>query len=103
MGGCSSCMSHDNPRIGYVLDGPPPSEGFVRDALYTIAETVRVAAAALQPILTTKSLKAMCQLGAPPAGDLRTALRWGGLVPGAQTVKTDVLFPRIEDPAPAAP
>jgi methionyl-tRNA synthetase len=81
----------------------PTKAGFVRDALYTIAEAVRVAAAALQPMLPTKSLKAMCQLGAPPAGDLRTALRWGGLVPGAQTVKADVLFPRLEDPAPAAP
>ena len=80
----------------------PAKAGFVRDALYTIAEAVRVAAAALQPILPTKALKAMCQLGAPDASDLRTALRWGGLVPGAQTVKGDVLFPRVEDPAPAA-
>jgi methionyl-tRNA synthetase len=74
----------------------PARAGEVRDALYTIAESVRVASAALQPILPLKALKAMCQLGAPPADDLRTALRWGGLVPGAQTVKADVLFPRLE-------
>jgi methionyl-tRNA synthetase len=81
----------------------PAKAGFVRDALYTIAESVRVASAALQPILPMKALKAMCQLGAPAANDLRTALRWGGLVPGAQTVKADVLFPRMEEKAPANP
>jgi methionyl-tRNA synthetase len=81
----------------------PAREGEVRDALYTIAEGVRIAAAALQPILPQKCVKALCQLGAPPAGDLRTALDWGGLVPGAQTVKADVLFPRREATTPAAP
>jgi methionyl-tRNA synthetase len=80
----------------------PAREGEVRDALYTIAESVRVAAAALEPVLPSACAKALAQLGAPPSGDLRTALSWGGLVPGARTLPGDVLFPRRED-APGAP
>ncbi len=74
----------------------PAKAGFLRDALYTLAETVRAASAAISPIVPTKAAEALRQLGAPPADDLRTALRWGGLVPGTPVVPGAVLFPRIE-------
>jgi len=76
----------------------PAKAGYVRDALYTLAEAVRCASVLLSPVLPTKGAEALRQLGLPPASDLRSGLRWGGLVPGAPVAKGDVLFPRIEPP-----
>src|SRR5205085_9073474 len=76
----------------------PSKAGLVRDALYTLAETVRLASAVLSPITPTKSAEALRQLGAPDASDLRVALRWGTLAPGSPVDRGAVLFPRIETP-----
>ncbi|MCC7137933.1 MAG: methionine--tRNA ligase [Planctomycetes bacterium] len=77
----------------------PAKGSVVADALYTIAETVRVASEVLRPILPTKATDALAQLGVTPSGDLRAALRWGGLVPGTAVVPGPVLFPRVDPPA----
>ena len=78
----------------------PAKAGFVRDALYTLAETVRLASSVLTPILPTKAPEALRQLGSTDgAADLKAALRWGALVPGTATVPGPVLFPRLLPPA----
>jgi methionyl-tRNA synthetase len=74
----------------------PAKAGDVADALYTLAESVRVASSVLSPIVPTKGAEALRQLGSPPATDLSAALRWGSLAPGTPTAKGDVLFPRVE-------
>ena len=82
----------------------PAKAGFVRDALYTLAETVRFASAVLTPILPNE-----CPGGAPttrrkrrrrgrPRPPLRAAM--GALVPGTPIAPGGVLFPRIEAAAP---
>ena len=83
-----------NGRDGLPKD--PAKAGVLRDVLYTLAETCRIAAAALSPILPEKGPEALRQLGSAPVADLRLSLVWGGLVPGTTTAKGDVLFPRIE-------
>lgn len=76
-----------------------PGKGpVVADALYTLAETVRIASALLTPILPTKGPEALRQLGADPSLDLRRALQWGVGAPGTAVVPGAVLFPRIEAP-----
>jgi len=80
----------------WKLAKDPAKAGVLRDVLYTLAETCRIAAAALSPILPEKGPAALRQLGSAPVADLRLALAWGGLVPGTVTAKGDVLFPRIE-------
>src|SRR5205085_9079804 len=71
----------------------PAKAGFVRDALYTLAETVRFASSVLTPILPTKAPEALRQLGVTDgAADLRSALRWGALLPGTATAPGVVLF-----------
>ncbi len=80
----------------WKLAKDPTKAGLLRDVLYTLAETCRIASTALSPILPEKGPAALRQLGVTPASDLRTSLIWGGLVPGAPTAKAEVLFPRIE-------
>jgi len=78
----------------------PANAGFVRDALYTLAETLRFASSVLVSILPTKAPEALRQLGVTDgAADLRAALRWGALAPGTVTAPGAVLFPRIDPPA----
>lgn len=79
----------------------PGKATVVADALYTLAETVRVASALLTPILPEKGPEALRQLGASPEADFREALRFGAGRPGAAVVPGAVLFPRVDAP-PAA-
>ena len=79
----------------------PAKAGFVRDALYTLAEAVRVASVLLSPITPAKGAEALRQLGVAVPTDLRAAFAWGGLVPGTAVAKGEVLFPRVE-PEPTA-
>ena len=78
----------------------PAKAGAVRDVLYVLAEAVRAGSALLAPILPVKSADALRQLGAPPAGDLRSHLAFGVLKSGTPIAPGAILFPRLE-PTPA--
>ena len=74
----------------------PARAGDLRDALYTIAESVRFAASMLAPILPRRQPPPCRSSASPRSRSLRKALAWGGLCPGAEARRGEVLFPRIE-------
>jgi methionyl-tRNA synthetase len=76
--------------------------------LYTAAESLRAVAVLLNPVMPKssaalwESLGAEAALGSLAAQQVLTAGTWGQLPAGAVVTKGAVLFPRLEDPAPAA-
>jgi methionyl-tRNA synthetase len=69
--------------------------------LYSAAEALRLLAIYLAPVIPSASGKILAQLGlgAVRAGDWRDAGVWGA-VPFQMVGSSEVLFPRIEEPAP---
>jgi methionyl-tRNA synthetase len=66
--------------------------------LYAAAETLRVLAILISPIMPDAATRLWDQLGIPePLSEQRLAAsRWGGLKPGTVTRKGDSLFPRLD-------
>lgn len=66
--------------------------------LYNLAESLRIAAVALSPVLTRKSAELWYQLGidGDPAAAGWEATAWGGMAPGTRVRRGDPLFPRID-------
>jgi methionyl-tRNA synthetase len=67
--------------------------------LYAAAETLRVLAVLILPIMPTAASRLWAQLGvAEPLSEQRLprAARWGGLAAGTATSKGDALFPRLD-------
>lgn len=66
--------------------------------LYHSAETVRIVASLLSPIVPDGSEAILRQMGitAPVDGMRLDALRWGGLKPGSRLVAVEGVFPRLD-------
>ena len=67
--------------------------------LYASAETLRILAILIQPIMPGAAQRLWDQLGLGGAVDNRrvpTDVAWGGLKPGTVTSKGEALFPRVE-------
>jgi methionyl-tRNA synthetase len=66
--------------------------------LYNSAETIRIIAVLLSPIVPDGSAAILSQLGVQePVESMRAdALRWGGLKPGTRIGKVEGVFPRLE-------
>jgi methionyl-tRNA synthetase len=69
--------------------------------LYTAAETLRILAVLISPVMPTAAARLWSQLGldeTAPLGEQRLpgATAWGGLVPGTPTAKGSSLFPRLD-------
>ena len=66
--------------------------------LYNSAETIRIIALLLSPIVPDGSAAILAQLGLQePVESMRAdALRWGGLKPGTHIGKVEGVFPRLE-------
>jgi methionyl-tRNA synthetase len=67
--------------------------------LYAAAETLRILAVLIQPIMPDAAERLWVQLGMAPAltdQRLPGAAGWGGLPPGTSTTKGESLFPRLE-------
>jgi methionyl-tRNA synthetase len=67
--------------------------------LYAAAETLRILAVLIQPIMPAAAQRLWIDLGQPGevAGQrLPASIGWGGLVPGTLTTKGESLFPRVE-------
>ncbi|WP_417914455.1 methionine--tRNA ligase [Candidatus Electronema sp. JM] len=82
--------------------------GRLRTVLYFLAESLRILALVLRPIMPTAAGKMAAALGLSEALDkavLSEAGRWGGMQPGTALNVGEALFPRLEKKAaaPAAP
>jgi methionyl-tRNA synthetase len=67
--------------------------------LYASAETLRVLAILISPIMPAAAKELWSQLGATEPLESQTvpaSVVWGGLSPGTTTTKGDALFPRLE-------
>ena len=67
--------------------------------LYAAAETLRIVAILIQPIMPSAAGRLWSQLGiAEPLHTQRLpdAAVWGGLAPGTRTTKGEALFPRLD-------
>jgi methionyl-tRNA synthetase len=67
--------------------------------LYASAETLRILAILIRPIMPGAAERLWGQLGVePPLAGQRVpeAVVWGGLTPGTRTTKGDALFPRLQ-------
>ncbi len=86
-------------RTPWSLARQPDRDEELAGVLYSLAETLRVTAAALVPFLVETPERIYGQLGLEP-GAVRTAHReeataWGGLPPGTMVRRGEPLFPRI--------
>ncbi|MEX0754640.1 MAG: methionine--tRNA ligase [Actinomycetota bacterium] len=92
---------------GYLVETEPWKVAKVPEArnelagvLYAAAETLRVLAVMIAPVMPAAAARLWEQLGIPePIGDQRlpAGTEWGGLVPGTATTKGESLFPRLPD------
>lgn len=64
--------------------------------LYGLAEALRLVAEALRPLLPDTAERIAAQLGADQRHDWRARLRWGGLRPGTEVRRAEMLFPRLD-------
>lgn len=71
--------------------------------LYTAAETLRVVAQLLLPVMPEKMTALLKTLGASTAFSFEEAKNHGVLTPGAPILDVDALFPRIQFEVPEAP
>jgi methionyl-tRNA synthetase len=81
-----------------VRTGAQVAEDRLHTALYTLAESVRLLSALLEPFLPSTSKRIRSQLGLPEVAehDWKTRLRWGGTQAGIRVGKAEPLFPRLE-------
>jgi methionyl-tRNA synthetase len=91
---------------GYLVEkepwkvaGDPARGGELAGILYAAAETLRIVAVLIAPIMPGAASRLWEQLGvAEPLASQRLpgAARWGSLAPGTKTSKGDALFPRLD-------
>ena len=75
----------------------PADAARLRTSLATMAEALRLATAALRPVMPASADKIMAVLGAPPSASWSDELAWGTRLTGSKVAEALVLFPR---PAP---
>jgi methionyl-tRNA synthetase len=87
-------------REPWAIAKDPDRRVELGEILYTAAETLRILAVLISPVMPGAAARLWEQLGiVSPLAEQRVpaAAVWGGLVPGSKTTKGDSLFPRIED------
>jgi methionyl-tRNA synthetase len=87
-------------REPWKLAKDPSRRDELAGVLYAAAETLRVLAVLIQPVMPSAAERLWGQLGiAEPldAQRLPAAGAWGGLRPGTATNRGEALFPRLED------
>jgi methionyl-tRNA synthetase len=83
----------------WKLAKDPANRDELAAVLYASAETLRLLAVAIHPIMPAAAASLWSQLG--QSGDVADAHlpasgAWGGLAPGTATTKGESLFPRVE-------
>lgn len=85
----------------WALAKQPEQQDRLKTVLYTMAETLRLAAVLLEPFLVETPAKIREQLGIGAENtSYLESIKWGGLKPGIQTKKGLPIFPRIEEEKP---
>jgi methionyl-tRNA synthetase len=79
-----------------------PDKSRLGTVLYNSAESLRLAAALLSPIMPHKCRNIRQQLGVDTDSSVSAAMSWGALKPDTKIGKSEPLFPRVQKPAPAA-
>jgi methionyl-tRNA synthetase len=79
----------------------PAKRGALGTVLWAAAESLRVLALLLSPVMPRACARLWEQLGIPEPLDSQRldAAGWGGLAPGTRVSKGEGLFPRITEPA----
>jgi methionyl-tRNA synthetase len=77
----------------------PADAARLRTSLATMAEGLRLAAAALKPVMPGTADRIAAALGAPAPGAWLDELAWGGRLAGSRVAPSLVLFPRSAPPA----
>ena len=88
----------------WALAKQPDQKERLGTVLYAMAETLRLAAALLEPFLveTPTKIREQLGIGSQESGmSYSESVKWGGLKPGVQTKKGLPIFPRIEEEKPA--
>lgn len=81
----------------WVLAKDPAHAAELATVMYELFECIRVIATLLAAFMPETSAKIFAAIGAAEeSGTLAERLKWGRLAPGAQTRRTDALFPRVE-------
>jgi methionyl-tRNA synthetase len=91
---------------GYLVEKEPwkaakdeTRRGEVGSILYAAAETLRLLAILISPVMPSAARRLWAQLGIEaPLSEQRVpdALEWGRLRPGTRTTKGEALFPRLD-------
>ena len=85
-------------RAPWALAGDPDRRSELAAVLYAAAETLRILAVLVSPVMPGAATKLWGQLGIPEPLEnqrLPEAASWGGLRPGVRTAKADAMFPRL--------
>ena len=83
----------------WKLAKDPGRRDELASVLYAAAETLRILAVLISPIMPSAAGRLWVQLGIPQpleAQRLPGSAEWGGLVPGTATAKGESLFPRLD-------
>jgi methionyl-tRNA synthetase len=83
----------------WALAKDPANQDRLASILYPAAETLRILAVLISPIMPGAASRLWEQLGIPEPLDTQrvpAAARWGQLEPGTKTSKGDSLFPRLD-------
>ena len=83
----------------WALAKDPANQDRLASILYPAAETLRILAVLISPIMPGAAARLWEQLGVPEPLDAQRvpqATRWGQLEPGTKTSKGDSLFPRLD-------
>jgi methionyl-tRNA synthetase len=83
----------------WKLAKDPARRAEVASILYAAAETLRILAIAISPVMPDAAARLWAQLGIDEpleAQRLPEGGRWGLLAPGTRTTKGEALFPRLE-------
>ncbi len=84
----------------WALAKEPGNQDRLGSILYAAAETLRILAVLISPIMPGAAARLWEQLGIPEPLDAQRvpgATRWGLLEPGTKTRKGDALFPRLDE------
>src|SRR6266498_3188358 len=84
----------------WALAKDPANQARLGSILYAAAETLRILAVLISPIMPGAAARLWEQLGIPEPLDAQRvpgAARWGLLEPGTKTRKGEALFPRLDE------
>jgi methionyl-tRNA synthetase len=82
----------------FKLAKDPAQAGRLDEVLYNLAESCRIIAVLISPVVPTTAAKIYDQLGLGPLPGRFAEATWGGLTPGSVIREPTALFPR-KDPA----